>query len=833
LNKLRHSLSVESLLWAMSLFCAFIGAFLLVAPHHFQSPPFRVLLPYSLAWGTLSLASGVALLAVAVVRPRRWVCLGVHAVAAVTLLALAVSFGMVKALTGMFTYTILGLGMLLAGLLPRDRPGSAPRGDLFALLMGIAATVSGALVLLLPGLFQNPFYGPFRSYIQVVAPALLLTAPLLAWAQLAPELERRRLWTIHALTGMTYFSFGALISIPSRVWTGVVLYCGGGLLIAFLPGLRRGLAALDTSALRTRLALALAIATSLALISATAVVTAQEERLAEDQVRRIQGIEARSIAQNVSDYVEMNSARVSAVATLAGRTGEQAVLLASARRSIPDVAAFRWITPKGRVAAAAGNAPIPPRLLAEAAREIRREDQARRRWVRFVPGKRPLLLVAVPIHDQGTLAGVLVAAWDSKALEGRIGRPESRVSLADGQGTLIAVRSAIPAGVDDLPGLPPGWDRAVSTRPNVRQQRGVAFAAAPGLGWVVAMETPRSVALAGVRQGRDLAFGLLLLVIPLAVLIGIVAARRIARPLGQLATAVDALTAGDLAAPVATGAGITEVARLSAAFQEMRDRLAERTRESERLAAELRARAEALAETDRRKDEFLAMLAHELRNPLGAIANASYLLETLGTEHPQKARAVEIIRRQIQHLVVMVDDLLDVSRITRGKVELRREPLDFAEIVRQSVETAHPLAESKELRLSLELAPGPMPLNGDATRLEQVLSNLLRNAVKFTDPGGNIGVSARRDGDCAVVRVKDDGIGMAPDLLPRIFDLFAQGEQALDRSGAGLGIGLTLVRSLVEMHGGTVEARSEGLGKGSEFEVRLPLEPAAVLVPAH
>ncbi|HEX6898930.1 MAG TPA: HAMP domain-containing sensor histidine kinase [Thermoanaerobaculia bacterium] len=629
MNKIRRQLSVESLLWAMSLFCAFIGAFLLVAPHHFQTGPYQALLPFWLAWGALALASGVGLLAVAVVRPRPWVRLGVHAMAGVTLLALAVSFGMVKALTGMFTYTILGLGMLLSGLLPRDSPEHAPRGDLFALLISLAATVSGALVFLLPDLFRNPFYGPFRSYFQVIALALLLTAPLLAWAQLAPTFDDRRLRILHVLTGLTYFSFGAVISIPSRVWTGVVLYCGGGLLVAFLPAIRRRLTALDTSALRTRLALALAIATSLALISATAVTS--------------------------------------------------------------------------------------------------------------------------------------------------------------------------------------------------------------GLGWVVAAEAPRAAALEGIRHGRDLAFALLLLVIPLAALIGIVAARRIARPLDQLADAVDALSAGDLAAPVATGAGITEVARLSAAFQEMRDRLSERTRESERLAAELRARAEALAETDRRKDEFLAMLAHELRNPLGAIANASYLLEQLGTDHPRKARAVEIIRRQIQHLVVMVDDLLDVSRITRGKVELRREPLDLAEVVRHSVETARPLAEAKEQRLSLELAPEPLPMRGDATRLEQVLSNLLRNAVKFTESGGNIDVSARPDGGDAVVRVKDDGIGMAPDLLPRIFDLFAQGEQALDRSGAGLGIGLTLVRSLVEMHGGTVEARSEGPGKGSELEVRLPLEPAAALslVPPH
>ena len=312
---------------------------------------------------------------------------------------------------------------------------------------------------------------------------------------------------------------------------------------------------------------------------------------------------------------------------------------------------------------------------------------------------------------------------------------------------------------------------------------------------------------------------------------GLYASRRIARPLGDLAVAVGEMTAGNPAAPLGATSSITEVAHLSAAFEEMRDRLAARTRESERLAAELRARAEALAETDRRKDEFLAMLAHELRNPLGAIANASYLLEQMGAgeRDERMAKPVAIIRRQIQHLVRMVDDLLDVSRITRGKVELRREPLDLGEVLQHAVEAARPLLEPppKDRRLRMNLAGSPLPVEGDATRLEQVFSNLLRNALKFTDAGGKVEVSAHRDGKEgggeAVVRVRDDGIGIPAELLPRIFDLFAQGEQGLDRAGAGLGIGLTLVRSLVEMHGGRVEARSEGPGRGSEIEVRLPL----------
>ncbi len=258
----------------------------------------------------------------------------------------------------------------------------------------------------------------------------------------------------------------------------------------------------------------------------------------------------------------------------------------------------------------------------------------------------------------------------------------------------------------------------------------------------------------------------------------------------------------------------------------MRDRLAERTRESERLAAELSARAEALADSDRRKDEFLAMLGHELRNPLGAIANAAHVLKQIGPDDPPVRRSIEVIQRQLQHLVRLVDDLLDVSRITRGKVELRRERIDLREAVRHAAETLRPVVAAKNHELRVSLPPEPLLLDADVTRLEQVIGNLLRNAAKYTDAGGRIDVEARSAGGEAVVLVRDNGMGISPELLPRIFDLFTQGEQGLDRTGAGLGIGLTLVRRLVEMHGGRVEVRSEGEGLGAEFVVRLPLGEA-------
>jgi signal transduction histidine kinase len=816
------ALSPEILLWAVGLFCSFIGAFVLIAPHRFQTAPYQALLPQALLWGTFALASGMAMLAVAVLRPRPFLSYAAHLLVGLTLLALTVSFVRAGVASGAAIYTVLGVGTLLASLLPRDRPRAAPAGgDLFALLMGVAATVAGALITGAPGLFQQPFYG---NNLRIYGLAFLLTGPLLAGAQLV--VPSWRSWAVQSLGGITYVLFGLLVSLPGRLWTGVALYAAGGATIVGLPWVRRRLAALDTSALRAHLSLVLAIATTLSLILATAVATAQEEQLAAEQVRATQEIEARSVAQDLSDYIEMNGARAATLAVFAGREPltpiRQGQVLAISLPVYPELVALRSVAADGRIVAAAGPVALPPGAVADLAAGVRQDRH--NQLSPLAAGGQSLLLLGAPILDAGgDFSGTLVAALDTRFLARRISRQGALVSVGDGLGRLIASVDKVQPE-ERLPPLPPDWDRRVRAGKPLRRGGAVrGFARVSRLGWVVAVERPRADALAGVRRGRDLAFFLLLFVIPLTALSGFFAARRIARPLADLSTAVDAMTAGNLAAPIGATSGVTEVARLSAAFRELRDRLAERTRESERLAGELRARAEALAETDRRKDEFLAMLAHELRNPIGAIANASYLLEHFGPADPQTTKPVAIIRRQIQHLVRMVDDLLDVSRITRGKVELRRQRLDLAEVLRQAAEASRPLADAKGQTLRLEFPAEALPLDGDATRLEQVVSNLLRNAVKFTEPGGHIELAVRREGSRAVVRVRDDGIGIPAVLLARVFDLFAQGEQGLDRSGAGLGIGLTLVRSLVEIHGGSVEARSEGPGQGSEFEVWLPL----------
>jgi PAS domain S-box-containing protein len=241
---------------------------------------------------------------------------------------------------------------------------------------------------------------------------------------------------------------------------------------------------------------------------------------------------------------------------------------------------------------------------------------------------------------------------------------------------------------------------------------------------------------------------------------------------------------------------------------------------------------QALQDADRRKDEFLATLAHELRNPLAPIRNAAQILSHLGHADPTLTSATEIIARQVQHLTRLVDDLLDVSRITRGKVTLRKEPVDLATVVTQAIETSRPLIESHRHELTVSLPGEAIWVEADLTRLAQVIANLLTNAAKYTPEGGHIRLTVERDGDTAIVRVRDDGVGISGEMLTSIFDLFTQGDRSLARSEGGLGIGLTLVKRLVEMHGGSVIAYSDGPGRGSEFIVRLPTLPAAPSAPA-
>jgi len=238
------------------------------------------------------------------------------------------------------------------------------------------------------------------------------------------------------------------------------------------------------------------------------------------------------------------------------------------------------------------------------------------------------------------------------------------------------------------------------------------------------------------------------------------------------------------------------------------------------LAQETRA---SLREADRRKNEFLAMLAHELRNPLAAIHNVVDVLRLSGGAAEVAGSVSGMLERQVRQMARLVDDLLDVSRITRGRIELRRERIELAPILNQAVHDVRALAESMEHELTLTLAAPPIFVDGDPSRLAQAIGNLLHNGCKFMPRGGLLALTVEQEGEQAAIRVRDRGIGIAADQLPRIFDMFMQVDTSLERPVSGLGIGLTLVRNLVELHGGTVEARSDGVGHGSEFILRLPV----------
>ena len=297
---------------------------------------------------------------------------------------------------------------------------------------------------------------------------------------------------------------------------------------------------------------------------------------------------------------------------------------------------------------------------------------------------------------------------------------------------------------------------------------------------------------------------------------------------GYDAGAVDFLTKPIEPHILTSKAGVFfELWRERQAVARQRDELQAAQAENARLLAESRRTAEALREADRRKDEFLATLAHELRNPLAPIRNGLEVLRVAAGNPAATAQAREVMERQLGHMVRLIDDLLDVARLNSGKIRLRPDSIDLRAAVEAAVEASRPAVDAGGHALSVTVPPARVPIHADPTRIGQVVSNLLTNAAKYTPDGGRIDVTVRQEGGTAVVRVTDTGVGIPADMLPRVFDLFTQVGENLDRSQGGLGIGLALVRKLAELHGGRVTAESPGPGRGSTFTVRLPVEPGA------
>ncbi|HZZ95102.1 MAG TPA: ATP-binding protein [Usitatibacter sp.] len=345
-----------------------------------------------------------------------------------------------------------------------------------------------------------------------------------------------------------------------------------------------------------------------------------------------------------------------------------------------------------------------------------------------------------------------------------------------------------------------------------------AFSRSPQSGWSTAVGIPvEQVQASALRSALAFGGGIALSLLLGAAAAGFIA-RGISRPMEALREAARAVGAGRAPAPATSD--IREVQDVSEALVEASDARAAAARERDELLRSERAARAAAEAASRAKDEFLAMLGHELRNPLGALSNAAMLLDTAGTQASVAARARGIISRQVAHLSRLTEDLLDAGRALTGKIVLRREPMDLSAAALQSITTLKASGRLGAHHVVHDLRS--VWVDADPVRLDQVIGNLLVNAVKYTPAGGTIRVGVKADGNEAVLSVADDGIGMGAELAGRVFELFVQGERQLDRSQGGLGIGLTLVRRLAQMHGGSANAYSGGDNRGSEFVVRLP-----------
>jgi signal transduction histidine kinase/CheY-like chemotaxis protein len=444
-------------------------------------------------------------------------------------------------------------------------------------------------------------------------------------------------------------------------------------------------------------------------------------------------------------------------------------------------------------------------------------------------------LVRVPVLRDGRVVYVL-SAWITAEAFGSVLRQQVSVpdewvrGVVDATGVVVA-RSREPeryVGQKGTPGFLARYDVAPEG-----VYRDVALDGTPVYGayshaatsqWVAGVAVPAPIVDAAFRQS------MVALAMTTVLLLSVggggtyVLSRRLSREIAQAAVDADSISRGFPPAPVSSS--ITELQLLqdglarSAALIETRQR--ERDEQVARADA-ARAKAEA---ADRAKDEFLALLGHELRNPLAPALTAVHLMQQRG----DTTREREVIERQIRHMARLVDDLLDVSRLRRGAIELQREPFDVAEAVERAVEMTAPLFAEKHHELDVEVPRG-LIVDGDRIRIAQVISNLLSNAGKYTDPHGRVELSARQEHNEIVLECRDNGNGIAPELLPRVFDMFVQGERGLDRRQGGLGLGLAVARMLVDRHGGTIEVSSAGPMQGSTFIVRLPAAVEAATRP--
>ena len=443
--------------------------------------------------------------------------------------------------------------------------------------------------------------------------------------------------------------------------------------------------------------------------------------------------------------------------------------------------------------------------------------------------------VRVPVIRNGQLVFVLTAVLKPEALKALIERQQVPqnwlVSVWDAQTRRVARSRAhdkflgsAPSATLQMLFAKGGQEGIGRTHTLESEDVYTAFTHQQEFGWTVSVAVPAAEMAVGASQSLIAYGGGVVLSVVIGLLAALTMARRINGPMGQLRDAAQALgdgrvvqvPEGDIVEIQEVGDALFEAAHQRAHSEAERERLlaAERVAHAEVQSAMLQAQT-----ANQAKDEFLAMLGHELRNPLSPIVTALHLMSRRDAHAHEFER--RIIERQVKHMVRLVDDLLDVSRITQGKIELRREPVDMKAVVDQAVELTKPLLDSRACPVRFDMPDQPVMVWGDWVRLVQVVSNLLSNAAKFTPPDGLIEVTLTQGFDAVTLSVRDEGNGIAPELLPQVFDLFTQGKQAIHRGSGGLGLGLAIVKTMVQLHGGRVSATSQGSGLGSTFTITL------------
>ena len=588
------------------------------------------------------------------------------------------------------------------------------------------------------------------------------------------------------------------------------------------------------NSLRSRLMLLVALAiTPIAIVTVLGGLREREAaiRASEENLKRLTALAAANEAQSI-DRARQILVDLVAVPDLMGDTAGCNALLANVLDRNEGYVNFGLVQLNGEVSCSAVPMLHPVNL---GDRAHFKRAIAERRFIasEYVFGRvirKHTINLTYPVIDRsGQVVAVVFAAMDLAGLDTFVNDislpPGSILETADAAGNLISRRpdperwfgKRISNTLREAMRGPHA--RAVVIRGDDGVERLHAFArvGAPALtDYTVTIGLPTDIITRVAREAQLMS----LLGLGATTLLALLAAwlagdKLIVRRVRSLMTVARRIAAGELDARTGIEYGNEEIGRLAAALDEMADNL--QKKEAARSLAERELRA-----ADQRKDEFLAMLAHELRNPLAPISTGAHLLKMLHSDNAQITQTCAIIARQVEHMTSLVDDLLDVSRVTRGLVSLSTQVLDLRAVVEDAAEQIRPLITARRHKVVLDLPSGPAQAKGDHKRLVQVVANLLGNATKYTPEGGHIALQLAEDGPDWVLSVTDDGIGMEPRLVERVFELFTQAERTPDRSQGGLGLGLALAKSLVELHGGRVSASSRGLGQGSTFTVRLP-----------